>query len=291
MANISIPNLPSQTATTDLDILVIVDSGETTTSKITINDFLDGRIPTSVWEAGSGTNSIQSVSAPPTQPSGLSAVAGPSTLGATGSYSVAFGQSAYATGFMSAAIGRSCQSNGGYDFTTGRSNVNSGQYGVMLGGYSTNNAGYMSGTFVANDCEQTGGAGHRFTATSYGSFNYGEFGLILNDGDNLAKASGSTINGGSKNTLINTKASFIGGNNYNAILQGQYVNIPISYDHCVVIGVDNYTADTSNVVVVPGMVITNYSSLNYADDTAAAAGGVVLGQVYHNAGDLRVRIA
>jgi hypothetical protein len=38
------------------------------------------------------------------------------------------------------------------------------------------------------------------------------------------------------------------------------------------------------------LVVFNYSNLNYADDTAAAAGGVVLGQVYHNAGALRIRI-
>jgi len=42
MADITIPNLPQVTATTDLDILVITDSGETTTSKITKSDFLSG---------------------------------------------------------------------------------------------------------------------------------------------------------------------------------------------------------------------------------------------------------
>ena len=56
MANISIPNLPAQTATTDLDILVIVNSGETTTSKITINDLLAGNIPV----FNSGTNLVNS---------------------------------------------------------------------------------------------------------------------------------------------------------------------------------------------------------------------------------------
>jgi len=49
----------------------------------------------------------------------------------------------------------------------------------------------------------------------------------------------------------------------------------------------NWTASTT----VNQLAIANYSSLNYADDTAAASGGVALGGVYHNAGALRIRIA
>ena len=52
-----------------------------------------------------------------------------------------------------------------------------------------------------------------------------------------------------------------------------------------------YTGNTDNVVVVPGMVYPDYTNMDYADDTAAAAGGVVLGEVYHNAGAVRIRIA
>ena len=40
MGNLTIPQLPSQTSATDLDLLVIVNSGETTTSKITRQDLL-----------------------------------------------------------------------------------------------------------------------------------------------------------------------------------------------------------------------------------------------------------
>lgn len=44
-------------------------------------------------------------------------------------------------------------------------------------------------------------------------------------------------------------------------------------------------------VSVNQFVIQNYASLNFADDTAAATGGVPLGGVYHNSGALRIRIA
>ena len=37
--------------------------------------------------------------------------------------------------------------------------------------------------------------------------------------------------------------------------------------------------------------IANYANINYADDTAAAAGGVPLGGVYHTSGALKIRIA
>ena len=56
------------------------------------------------------------------------------------------------------------------------------------------------------------------------------------------------------------------------------------------LGTNGRTAPISDATMVENLVVFNYASLNYADDTAAAAGGVVLGQVYHNAGALRIRI-
>jgi len=35
----------------------------------------------------------------------------------------------------------------------------------------------------------------------------------------------------------------------------------------------------------------DYATLNYADDAAAATGGIPLGGVYHTAGALKIRIA
>jgi hypothetical protein len=41
---------------------------------------------------------------------------------------------------------------------------------------------------------------------------------------------------------------------------------------------------------VDTMVIANYASINFADDTAAAAGGIPLGGVYRNGNFLMIRI-
>lgn len=51
------------------------------------------------------------------------------------------------------------------------------------------------------------------------------------------------------------------------------------------------TAATDYTVTLKRLQMLDYASLNYADDTAAAAGGIPLGGVYHNAGVLRIRIA
>jgi hypothetical protein len=53
---------------------------------------------------------------------------------------------------------------------------------------------------------------------------------------------------------------------------------------------DESLADTFHLREDGILVLSKYASLNYADDTAAAAGGVPLGGVYQNAGALRVRI-
>lgn len=53
---------------------------------------------------------------------------------------------------------------------------------------------------------------------------------------------------------------------------------------------DNALADSFEFREDGIAVLSKYASLNYADDTAAAAGGVPLGGVYQNAGALRVRI-
>jgi hypothetical protein len=52
----------------------------------------------------------------------------------------------------------------------------------------------------------------------------------------------------------------------------------------------NRSATRNDATFVENLVVFNYAALNFADDTAAAAGGVVLGQVYHTGGTLKIRI-
>ena len=58
----------------------------------------------------------------------------------------------------------------------------------------------------------------------------------------------------------------------------------------VALGAD-VIADTANTTTVNLFQIAGYATMDYADDTAAATGGIPLGGVYHTSGALKIRIA
>jgi len=60
----------------------------------------------------------------------------------------------------------------------------------------------------------------------------------------------------------------------------------------------DFKADANGVTVgddapvtVYDFIISNYANLNFADDVAAAAGGILLGGVYHTAGAVKIRLS
>jgi hypothetical protein len=63
-----------------------------------------------------------------------------------------------------------------------------------------------------------------------------------------------------------------------------------AFNNTIMLGTISRTATIPNATYVENLVIPSYATLNSADDTAAAAGGIVLGQVYHTAGTLKIRI-
>lgn len=54
---------------------------------------------------------------------------------------------------------------------------------------------------------------------------------------------------------------------------------------------NSVTASTVDTTTLKLLQIANYASINFADDAAAATGGIPLGGVYHTAGALKIRIA
>ena len=297
MANVSIPNLPSQTATTDLDLLVITDSGETTTSKITKADFLDGVGGNLV--SGSGTDAY-SLPGLESNASGTRALvlgtAGSSSGtdntiigGSTNSITSSADDNIIAGGFVNSISGGSRKSA----VIGGQSNsLQDGDYFLIAGGLGNS-------TFSGADYGCIVGSR---TAVVGGDYNK----IFGSDGGRISNSAGqqNTIFGGKGtmigttedlNTIIGGQDSFIGDQSTPTSASGNTIinsfNSKVdANDNVSLIGVRNYTATTDNVVVVPQLVMTEYASLNFADDLAAAAGGVVLGGLYHNSGDLRVRI-
>ena len=51
------------------------------------------------------------------------------------------------------------------------------------------------------------------------------------------------------------------------------------------------TASTVNTLTIKKLQMMNYAEFSFADDAAAAAGGIPLGGVYHTSGALKIRIA
>ena len=47
---------------------------------------------------------------------------------------------------------------------------------------------------------------------------------------------------------------------------------------------------SGNVPQIPRIILPTVVGFNFADDTAAAAGGIPIGGLYHNAGVLRIRL-
>jgi len=76
--------------------------------------------------------------------------------------------------------------------------------------------------------------------------------------------------------------------NSNAIAIGR--NAVANPSGAVALG-DNVTAATINTVTIKKLQMLDYATLNYADDAAAATGGIPLGGVYHTDGVLKIRIA
>lgn len=115
MANKTIPELGQVFTASDLDYLVITNSGETTTSKITRQDLLSGTTEPQVFKEGTGTDSI------------------------TPSYLAAGSVSAGNKNTITNGTNNSITSNGSNNFIGGASNatIASGNNNALLGGNGT----------------------------------------------------------------------------------------------------------------------------------------------------------
>jgi hypothetical protein len=71
---------------------------------------------------------------------------------------------------------------------------------------------------------------------------------------------------------------------------GRDAQVNANADGAVALGA-GAVAETENTVTVKLLQIANYSTMNYADDAAAATGGIPLGGVYHTSGALKIRIS
>ena len=198
---------------------------------------------------------------------------------ASGDGSIGLGHTAYATALNGICIGKGFTNSspeavliGGRSNTIpaandlsviigGRNHTSNNQYATIIGG-AANTAGYLSAIL--------GGFGLNVSNQS----------SAINGENNTASAAYGGVFGGTGNNASGNYSTIIGSNSSNTN----------SKTRAIMLGTSGRTATTDTATFVENLVVFNYSNLNYADDTAAAAGGVVLGQVYHTGGVLKIRI-
>jgi len=262
MANTKISQLPIYSGNAaDIRRFVMNNSGETETFKF--SGYSSQLIP------GTGTNSFRT---PTALASGTRSIS-IGTGNETGTDSIMIGSGTnYTSSPNSVSIGKGCYMLGASEgINIGNGNANQGSYTLTMGG-----------TYL----------GRTTRSMAEGALNIG-FGNQNNEGyRSLIYGNLNSVGGGlSYNTIIGNNHSIIGSSNYNTIIGGNANTISGTTSGSTLIGLVNYTAPLRNdATYTQNLVLTNYAALDFADDTAAAAGGVVLGQVYHNLGALRIRI-
>ena len=340
MANRTIPQLPEQTGKTDNDLLAIVDSGETVTSKIKVSTLLSG--VGGAFQVGDATNSIVPSYSPTSRGAATgttyvdklnlegevftsnanetfnlvqsnttitdnpynrafaghanSKISSTDATGAnmlmgtlqgqitSGSYNVLLGMGTVGGGIGNFMAGTEFTSqisgSGGYKTLIGGvANLVSGNQGAVIGGNNNEATGSQSGVFagrinVASGIESVVAGGNQNEIT--GGYNF--------------------IGGGAANEIQGQISAIIGGNinnigssgGFSAIVGGASNNL--NHNYSVVLGGQYQTTLQNEEVVVPKLRTTEYASLNFSGDTAAAAGGVQLGEFYHDNGAVRIRI-
>ena len=168
-----------------------------------------------------------------------------------------------ADGILTAVIG-------GFNNDTGNT-----EYSVIAGGTNNNIADGQNWSFIGGGENQSINAG---------------VSAIVGGSGNSVNGFKSGIFAGEANTVNNGTAAILAGSNNT-----------VSHQNSVILGGSNLATTKNDEAVVEKFlisgsaadvfVIANYSALNYADDTAAAAGGVPLGGVYRNGNFLMIRIS
>jgi len=253
--SVYISSLPVYTGTAaDSRWFIMNNSGETETFKYS------GYSTSMTF--GTGTDSIKSTNA----------------VGATGTNSIAIGNSATCNGNLSLAIGDDAQANGVLSLAIGyKTRANAGNGQVCLGWDS--NAGDSSVIIGGSN----NGPGQESSICGYNND------VTVNKSTIVGTI--NVITGGQyQNILGSYNSQITSSGSYNNIFGGSDNTITGTTSGATLVGMNNYTPTRNDATFAMAYVMTNYSLYNFADDTAAAAGGVVLGQMYHTAGVMKIRI-
>ena len=270
--------------------------------------------------AGSGTNSMESAGTLTTtaaNASGISAIALGNAARAEASNATSIGNSAECLTSDSIVIGNGCNTSSGPSITIGRNSSANGSVTTAIGNSAQVSADQSIGISGENCTVSSGSSrsvviGRQARSDAQNAVAIGNFARVTSGGTNSICMSSSALvqsDVSGSNALVLTPGEYggvttqahaiilgsstLGGSAVQSeagIAIGRDAVVAASADGAVALG-SGITASTSNTTTVAMLQIANYSSANYADDTAAATGGIPLGGVYHTAGALKIRIS
>jgi hypothetical protein len=185
---------------------------------------------------------------------------------------------AQAIGASSIALGNNAQALQATDIAIGSGSLcdtSSGAGGVAIGFQAKIQR--ERGVAIGYNANQAAG-GDAFRAVSIG------INSLANNGDTIAIGSSPQATASNSNAIgADARATAAG-----AIAIGSTTRATAT--NAVALG-NGVTAATANTVTLRRLQMLDYATLNFADDAAAAAGGIPLGGVYHTSGTVKVRIA
>jgi hypothetical protein len=218
---------------------------------------------------------------------------------ATGTRDIAFGEEATAAGGRAIAIGQKTSTTGFGSVTIGNYSSANNANSIRIGG-SGPTVGIESISIGYNPTNQTQSKsvsiGYQTVQSALHAINIGSnsrasgswaVGIGL---DVEARGEQATAIGPKANVGLQSLATAVG---YDATTSAESSTAIGDRSRATLIGSVALGASVTSVwaqgTTVNQLAIANYTNLNYADNAAAALGGVPLGGVYHTDGNLKVR--
>jgi len=298
MANTKISQLPSFTGTAaDLRWFVTNNSGETETFKYS-------GFSTSIT-FGEGSNSIKSTNA--TSASGTNAVSIGAGAAASGTGGISIGTGSV-SGAATIGIGNNLNGVSNGAIAIGSAMYSNGQFNIQIGNDTAANtrgivigqesrSGANDSITIGNSNDQNLGVSssiigyNNLIAIKYFGADYYDLGGSYNNIYAADSFIGFRTTGRLYNTILGGyNQTIIASGNSNTIIGGFSNTISGTTSGSTLLGMNNFIPTRNDATFAVNYVMTNYAALDFVDDTAAAAGGVVLGQMYHNAGAMRIRV-
>lgn len=203
------------------------------------------------------------------------AFAGGTASNANGQFSIAFGDVANASGRVSQALGYIVNATGQYSFAANFNNTVNGTASAVFGqqNLSTGTAAWSLSTGFLNTTRDS-------ASLTVGSFN----GLTASNASREQFMLGRYLNV-PRDSSGNPSAGCLVVGEHNAYSNRPNVKFAVGTGVGVGAEQDSFTVLKDGNVLMEQIVNKNYSS-----DSAAAAGGVPVGGIYHNSGDLKIRL-